>query len=357
MIIGVSGFGCSGSSAVIDYLKGFEKITVYDYSEFQLLHQADGINDLKYHLTKNKERITVNVAINRFLRLNKFGSFARAMHRKLGKNYDKWYNEYVKELVKVSWKGESSAHDPTDISNKPQRKFFCRVYGVIEKLIRNIFPSFHIAPYRTKFFSIMNEKTFDEITKRHLRKLFELLGIMKTDIVVVDMLFSATNPTKGMEFFDEVKNINVTRDPRDVYVAGRRRPDFSRFMPNVDVGNFIEYYKGLNEVVCDDERNYNLQYEDLIYRYEDTCSKIRSFIGINGLPENEFVFFDPTISVKYTHRTNLYDQYSEDVGIISNYLERYIYNFENAVEPIADEQLMNRHSAKKNIYKGYILKR
>ena len=85
-IISVSGFGYSGSGAVIDYLKGYSNISVFDAVEFQLLHEADGLLDLRYFLSESRERISCNAAINRFYDFNRKEFLQEFLKTELEKN-------------------------------------------------------------------------------------------------------------------------------------------------------------------------------------------------------------------------------------------------------------------------------
>ena len=59
MIVSTCGYGSTGASAVLDYLRGYDNVNLLDSLEFQLVHEADGVSDLKYHLTQSRERISI----------------------------------------------------------------------------------------------------------------------------------------------------------------------------------------------------------------------------------------------------------------------------------------------------------
>ena len=349
-IVSISGFGNTGASAVVDFLKQIDGLKVFDKFEFQLLHQPDGINDLKYHLTKNKERVSSNVAIKRFVRLLKKSRGSKKIKRILGKDYKKWYSDFLLDLIDVTWKGESSSFDPVDISNKPQGSFASLFYR-IDRLFKRINKSFHLFRHQQKYFSLLTEEEFDVITKKHLKILFKKLNLCG-DNVVVDMLFSSTNPLQGSEFFDaEVKSIVVVRDPRDVYVTSKLHPDDSRFMPNDTVEHFCIYYKKIRDTLLEMNNVLILKYEDLIYQYAEIKKTILSFLKVNeDRMINEMEFFDPTYSVKFTNGTELYKIHAEDVEYIACNLQKYLYDFGSVCDPRQNNSSL---SFKKNSnYKG-----
>lgn len=144
MIIATCGYGNTGASAVLDFYRGYDSIQLLDKYEFQLLHQPDGICDLKYHLTQGKERIAVDTAINRFIRLQKHGLFAEHMRELIGASYDDWWKGYIEELTQVTWRGISSAYDPLDISDYIGNKYIDWVIKYSDVAVRKINKKFHL---------------------------------------------------------------------------------------------------------------------------------------------------------------------------------------------------------------------
>lgn len=343
MIVGLCGFGNSGASAFLDYFRGYNELGTFCEFEFQLLHQADGINDLKYHLVHSKERITCNAAIQRFIRLQKYGAFGRSMKKKIGNRYTDWYSRYISELTVTKWIGKMSIYDPLDITKESEIPVVNLSQRVINKVLCKINDGWGYPFPKEKYFSILDEETFDKITKKYLDELFVLVGL-KGDINIVDMLFSVTNPSQGMEFFDSVKAISVVRDPRDVYIESKRKLGRSRYMPNDSVSSFISYYKTIRENIdsCKADNILITNYEDLIYKYDETTEKVRLFLNINEKPEKEFKYFNPLVSAKYTNRVELYRKFDEDIRQIEEMLGQYIYDFTKVTHPREDSELTKR---------------
>lgn len=341
MIIGLCGFGCSGASAVIDYLRSFKDIDFFCEYEFQLLHEADGIQDLKYHLTKSGERIVCNVALNRFIKKQKYGTFGKQLNKLLDGKYELLWKTYVEELTLATWEGVPSVYDPIDISGFAKNDYIYFAQKTIKWLLRKISDNLNIDVKQIKYFSILSEDKFDEITKRFLSDLLKELKININKDVVIDMLYSVTNPNDGMEYFDNTKAIIVNRDPRDVYVTAKIHPDYSRFMPNQDVNSFIAYYRTLQERIMKNYKNVlMIQYEDLIYKYTETTECICNFLNIKNKPDKEFCYFDPLYSVRYTNRIDLYSKYIDDIAAIELNLNEFIYDFSNALPPFKNDKLV-----------------
>lgn len=321
MIISTCGYGYTGASAVLDFLQGYNSIQYLDYVEFQLLHQVDGILDLKYHLTQNKERISCNSAINRFLRQQKKGTFAAKIRKLIGKKYDSLTQEYIKSLTIAQWDGRSN-YDPSDVSAYSSSKIIFRFERAINKILKKLNIMY---PKKKRYFSILSVDLFDEITKKYLNGILQALSIEDDKDILLDMLFSATNPDAGTEFFDESKIILVDRDPRDIFIVSHRKDEEYSFMPFDTVENFIAYYRALRKETTLSNKVLVVRYEDLIYKYWETTDRIIKFLGYKNRPENEFKFFNPDISMKYTNLKS--ETFEGEIKKIESELHEFLYDF------------------------------
>lgn len=358
MIVGICGYGNSGASAVIDFLKQYDEIKVYDFillhSEFQIIHEVDGINDLKYHLTKSCDRIACNTAIKRFKRLLERGKWGSGMRAILGDKYNQWCKSFLDDIVISTWKGKCSSFDADDIRNDSKHRRIKSIERKIDKFISKINKKWNYPPKQVKYFAILSEKEFDSITKKHLSILFDYLNVDNNKINIFDQLFSCTNASLGMEFIDGVKTIIVVRDPRDIYVTTILHQDYSRFMPNSDVKEYVKYYRALNSFIETSDNTLVVQYEDMIYKYEKTCRKIMDFLGLDSSPKREFELYNPLISEKYTNRVTLYEKVFNDISYIEKELPNFLYDFKSSINPKYDPILVER--AKSISYRGFNVK-
>lgn len=356
MIVNVCGFGCSGSSAITDYLKGYKNINICGNFEWQFIHGIDGLCDLKYYLCYKKDRIACNSAIKRFINAQKYVYSDNCNTEKEKRELNNFTNNFINDLNIVSWQGVSSIFDSFEDMKYKKYSLLKMIVRRINKITRFIKKDVIFPFAKKRYFSFIDEYQFNRITSKHLRVLFSSFGYRKEKVNVFDQLLSVNNQKcySGVEFvdFDKIKSIIVVRDPRDIYVIGKTKEDFSRFMPNNDVNSFICYYKTLIDNIKQSQNTMIVQYEDLIYRYLNTTKRIMGFLGIKNLPENEFVYFDPTISLKYTNLKDKYITYCDDIKLIENKLEKYLYDFSKQTSPFDSKMLMERKIQKKAIYKG-----
>ncbi len=328
MIIGVTGYGATGASACMDLIKEFEDVQFCNpHLEFQLLQQPDGIEDLRYHLTKSRRRISVNAAIVRFLRrchLHEKDKINVLTHQQYGKLSE----EYVNSLVQVTWQGKSSV-DPEDLRSRFEKKKYRYLRGGIDRVLGKVKPEAVWPPYRTRYFTAVSEEEFVAATREYLDRLFAASGFDTSRPIMLEQLFCLEDPTEGGDYFDDFRSIIVDRDPRDVYVMtnGYFSGRVTSFMPNSgDVQAFIDYFRGLHHSKSSDPRVYYLQYEDLIYRYEETARSIAGFIGLTHTSPKER--FKPEWSINNTKTWLKYPEFEKDIRAIEEQLPDLLYPFE-----------------------------
>ena len=330
MIIGVTGYGDTGASAVIDYMKGYDNVFVFDKTEFQLLHMPDGILDLKYHLCQNRDRITCNAAIKRFKKAAMYSSFARKMTKSCGDRYLKITKDYIDSLIMVKWDGKS-AYDPGDVTNISRKKFVFYTQILLNGVLKRINRKWHFPPYQERYFALMEPSHFDAVTKSYMSKLIALMNCDNCEIVILEMLTSAITPGSGLEFFDDARVLVVDRDPRDNFMACLFSNSGNAFMPIKNCADFCIYYKTLRDMTVLPDKVLKIRYEDLIYKYYQTTDNINRFLGIDSRPTHEFVYFNPDISVKYTNLEQNKAAQKENMEYIKVRLDQYLYDFKEYV--------------------------
>ena len=326
MIISTCGFGNTGASAVLDFLQGYPDLQKISDFEFQLFHMADGITDLKYHLTFSKERIACNSAIIRFEKAALHGRVGRMMKSLCGPEYERITKDYINSLVQVSWLGGSN-YDPSDVSDRVHEGLKYTFQYWMNLVVRKINNKLHYPSHKLRYLALMDEKKFDDITKHYFEACLIAAGLDPNKDILTDVLFSAMNPRLGTEFVNDPKIILVFRDPRDMYIRANEHQTTNGHTPCADVDQFIAYYRTLMENLVTYENSLVIQYEDLIYNYYPTTKKIMDYLGFSERPANEFRFFNPDISVKYTKAWETYPGHETEKKKIEESLSKYLYEY------------------------------
>ena len=112
------------------------------------------------------------------------------------------------------------------------------------------------------------------------------------------------------------KVIIVDRDPRDLYVTSKMFLT-SGTIPIDTPEHFVEWFKWTREqskIQQDSDSILRVQFEDMIYEYERTRTKIVEFCGLgNLLCQKKKTIFKPDVSINNTQVWNRYPNIIADV--------------------------------------------
>lgn len=132
-------------------------------------------------------------------------------------------------------------------------------------------------------------------------------------------------------FDDRMECFVVNRDPRDVFILNKYiwTRDGEPVPFPTDVGEFCGYYKRVRSV----EKKYNnthihvVQFEDLIYKYDETVERIMDILGVDKTKHIEKKQnFNPDKSINNTQLFNK-EAYKSEAEVIEEELKEYIYDF------------------------------
>lgn len=332
MVIGLCGFGYSGSGAVYDLLREYSGMTITKDCEMSFLYRPDGITDLQYHLFHPARFFSSDYAIKRFN--NKIHKFFRNHPEVWGlKDYNEIYNltdSYLDSLTDVKWRGWWSQ----DASYMDGASFL--IYRLLNKLTEP-FPALNIKMqrkfyYRDMYLSVC-PNDFLEKTQKYLVDLYAILGYdIEKDTVILNQAFSSDNPTASSIYYKNAKAIVVDKDPRDLYLL-LKRESFKdcAWTPTDKVMNFIRYYQLMRREYkdIDKEKDLLIKMEDLIYEYETSITKIENYLGIEKSRHiHPLKFFDPKKSINNTQLFRKYPDMKKDIDLIEKELEVYLYDFD-----------------------------
>lgn len=332
MIVGLCGFGYTGSGAVYDLLREYEGITMGNHCEVSFLYRPDGLGDLRYHLTHPVRFFSSDYAIQRFRK--KIHNFFRNSPGQWGlKDYTEVYkltDEFLESIIDVKWKGWWS----DDESNMEGIRYV--VYRIVNWLTVP-FPVLNIKVqrsfyYRDMFLSV-NPEQFMEKSQKYLNDLFSLFGYdIEKDTLVLDQPFSADCPSATSVFFKNAKAIIVDKDPRDLYLLLKKESFVDcAWTPTDNVNDFIAYYKQIRRNYSDivKEKELIIRFENLIYEYEATIQLIENYLGLDKSKHiHKKCFFDPKKSINNTQLFRKYPEMKNDIEIIENELGSYLFDFD-----------------------------
>jgi len=343
LLISVSGYGATGSSAINDLFYGSNSVEVLDDFEFQIHYFPDAIRDLDYKLNNGCARFyDSDVAIVRFLdvckRLDKW--YAPAFN---GRLYE-MANAYIEDLRPIKWQGYW-AYDrlftpqehisEVDLLNSKIEKINGikhHVNRAFRKLGLSQLKYDNRKGYYQKrtMYQCLKPDNFILKTQQFTDRLLNCAIKTEKHIILVNQLLPPHLPFQYYKYFScPVKTIVVTRDPRDLYIHIKRHE--WQVLPYDDVRVFVEWYKqtmnpGIN---INDGSILFIPFEDLVYELDESVKKLVDFMGLDTSCDILNSKFDPHKSVANTQHFSRFKEYSDDVKYIEQELPAFLYDFKN----------------------------
>ena len=137
------------------------------------------------------------------------------------------------------------------------------------------------------------------LARAFLNDLFNEFNL-ESDHLVFDQLILPYHREKFDQLFPGFKQIVVDRDPRDVFLDAK---DYNAYPITQDINSFISFYKSSRSLKSIDADEFNLfiQFEDLIYKYDQTTKQIQDFLEIDSQKHaKKFSRLDPSKSINNT---------------------------------------------------------
>lgn len=341
MNIAVTGYYCTGSSAVTDLLREYKDINIAspvngDY-EHMLFYSPGGLFDLaSILLGPFSSAYTSDMAMNAFVdsarRLNDndfgwFGSYERYYGNQLMLMIDEFVNEVSRPKLKIS-----ASH-----INKVKFSLVKACLQIAAKIVYkrpiNKLGREYIYDDHQGFIAMPTKEEFCNAARKLTNNYFEMCG-QKDMINVYDhVLWPQQCQNMGDLFPESFKAIIVERDPRDVYLLNKyywHKPPISVSKPYFpeEPHDFCNEWK---RTIAKNITNHNvliLNFEDLIYNYDKTVEMIESFIGLSPKSHTKAkVEFNPDNSIENTQVFNIAETWKNEVAELESELADYLYKF------------------------------
>ena len=345
-VITSTGFGDSGSSAVTDLISEYDGIKSYGSEwECTFLHAPDGLGDLE-EAVKEGHRLKVDFAISKFLELSKrlnnqidYNNTFKGKFFELSKNF-------VEEFTDAKWNGMYEDRLPFFESglNKKQKKYikFAKANYKISKSKQ--FDMYESDSWRpnyiacTDMYYACNLQKFYDCAKKYTHALFELAA-EGAERLYLDQLVPPISINKYKNYFDDqIKVFIVDKDPRDLFIV-ENLYNGSRYVPYENVKVFINWYNSTRSKSLEsknDEYTYFCKLDDLVFDYENQCTKIENYLSIKSdLHTHKLKHFDPHKSCVNIRLYEKYDNFQNEVQQIEKQLNNFLsstYAYGNGVD-------------------------
>lgn len=329
-IITTTGFGATGSSAISHIISEFDNVKSYGSIEFWLLQDLHGISDLEYFLNEGNHRSKTFVAIRNFEKLvkkkNKFYS-------KYFPNFEEIASEYISQLKTVSFK---KALHPFEYEQSFLLRNFVKIYFKLQSIKHHIFsPNDELIlklPSNEKHHFTQEIGHFHNLTKSFTDKLFKsIIFDKKYNHLMIDQLVPASNISRYYNYVNNLKVIVVDRDPRDIFLLNKLRWKGTPVLCETDdLDVFINWYSSIryNSSLGDNTEVLRINFEDLVYQYEETLEKLINFCNLDKSAHKlKGSFFSPEASKVNTKLWENYNKYKSEISIIEKRLNKYCYKY------------------------------
>lgn len=322
----------SGSSALTDLVAEYKNVKDLSDFEFRFLHDLDGIRDLEYHLVDNQNRQNSGHALKRFKKLCKFneGNYISKRYSAFidKSKYSQVVDRYINKLLDFQYPGWWFY----DLYDKGVFVYY--ILQIYNHAFRKIFKrKSNLLPHENLYYSFPTKHKFIEASKQFIKEMLDLLNEEKLEYLEVDQLLPSSNIEEYLKYFsDEIFVFVVDRDPRDIYILSKYFWEDSGICPK-DPYIFCQWYKSIRNLdkydkhICNNI--YRIQFEDLVYDYDNIVCKIENITGLRPNDHNcKFAKFNPKASVV---NTRLWERYpnSMEISIIEKQLHEYLYDYSN----------------------------
>ena len=321
----------TGSSAVTDFVSEFDRVVKFGDVEFRFVHDPDGIADLEYNLVKNFNRHNSGHAIKRYQKLIKYYNgnfFSRKYKGIFGDLWEKYSNEYIDQLTDFTYNGWWQY----DLLDKgPIFLFRKRIANKLLHLTvwrNNPERTLNTMKNEITYCSHPSEDKFIRLTKLYIEKLFNSVCGEK-EIIMADQIVPSSNTERYLRYFDDIQVVIVDRDPRDIFLLEKYH--WKRGIIPMDVELFCKWFLYTRENgkhrKIQNCRIHFLQFEDMIYHYDETAEKLMMWLGLKQEWHiSKRQFFNPDISVKNTRLWEKEKCDLSEVQYIEEHLKDYLYN-------------------------------
>ncbi len=349
--VAVTGYYGTGSSAVIDLLREYDNIQVVpdigmDY-EHSVFFAPGGLFELCAKLLHGISPQGSDMAINDFvdamkrLNDNDFGWFG-SYEKLFGNKFMMEVNKFVNKI--------STVRNCTNSNHSKKVRF--SIIKAVAQLFIHIFTGKKIVKYgrwyvedgKKVFFSMPSSEEFYQAAKEFTSGYFRLFQTSSTTThVIFDHLIWPQQVDEFTNCFeDNFKVIIVDRDPRDVYISDQYLWSvppigYSKAHFPSNMIEFIEEWKRTIKATSKSNNILKIHFEDLIYNYEETISKIENFIKIDPNKHRyKKQFFCPENSIENTQVFCLKEEWKSIASQIAKELPDTLYSFSQERIPQKD---------------------
>ena len=312
--VSVDGYGCSGSSVVMDLLREYDGCTVWatkpaftknsvdgnmEYGEFDLCRHTGGLLYIEYMM---RPEAWVN---------------------------DFWSDDAVKNFIHTAYYSDIYQ------GHKELRPLFFTFFErIVGQRMRSDAPLLNVWHNRfsglNDIFTLrmMPKDEYQLLCREFLYTLFNRLFPKGSGMLVLDHVFGdcGDDMSRFEPYLPGIKRLVVSRDVRAVYVHACKNN--LRWLAHDTVEDFVEWESKMHfkSILDGDSRSLELQFEDIVLEYDAEVAKVEKFLNL--MPQQHVLkkrFFKPEISSSNVHAWRNAVEYAADCEKIKSMIPQYCY--------------------------------
>ncbi len=332
MVVAVTGYHGTGSSAVLDLLSEYEGCSEGGMRSFEHVpfYFPNGLFDLEHKLLLGNDPHRSDEAIK---------SFRNAMYELNYKNfgwmgtYDQYFgdefkqnvDEFLKNIVQFECNGEWYNYykrgklSPLKILKDSIKKFLPQ-----KKIIGEFGRKNYLLTKQKIEISFVSEEEFFEHARIFVKNYLQMINRDHVPTLLIDHLLFPHNAHRMDKYFGEdFRLIVVDRDIRDLFVLCKYIWAQMGFEPPypIEAEAFLQHRINMKRA---EKRTENpnvlyIHFEDLIYKYDETVAKLEKFVGLtpeqHTRPRTRFI---PENSINNTQNFLIEKEWEEEVKIFES---------------------------------------
>ena len=324
-LICLTGFGCSGSGAILDYLTEFDNTSVFgyhdynksnNYPEFNFFRCPGSIFDLEKNINSDGY-FNEDHAIKVFLHILEY--FYRFEPNIMNDKQYEIFNNFIDEIIDYKIKTRDGFEGQYMFELKTDWEWYANLHS----------PLCTNCPSELRFQYKLKNLAIDEYRAIARKYILKYLNFFESnEYMVLDQVLSTSKAdiNRKLDYFGNFKLICSYRDPRDVYTTGfKLNLDWIPKEPDI----FCKWYidRGVKSYKEEIHPNkLDIQFEDFILHHDEVSEKINSFLGLDAshhVNKGKYLILE-----KSKENIGIYKNFEDQEAIryIEKTLPEYLYN-------------------------------
>lgn len=348
--IAITGYVGTGSSAMIDLLREYSGVKIVPDQrssyEHDVFYRSGGLFDLCAILGQGTSPVCSDKVINRFIETMEnlyrydyvwYGGYKNIV----GSDFVKMVNDFVAS-ISYRFEGSNSTHQlRTKFS--PVKALLQLASHVVYKKKYMKYGVGYVHDGKPSYVSIPSDEELVNAAKALTTRYFQLFDAESGISKVFDHLIWPQQLNNYLKYFDDesFRVIVMKRDPRDVYLLNKyvwyyTPVGIRTAVPSLrtEAGDFVHDWQRTVRQGFAQPNVLQVQFEDLVYHYEETVAIIEEFLGLSSSQHiRKYEKFNPQKSIENTQVYNSKVEWKQEVEIITSALSNDLYAFPYTYTP------------------------